>query len=77
MRLMPEALFVAQELEVVGSFGSGAQDLNELVDLVDSGRLDLSRSITHRFDLDGFTDALRLLETREGHPIRMVVTYPD
>lgn len=75
MRLLPEALFVSQELEVVGSFGSTGADLNELIDLVEAGRLDLSRSVTHRFDLDGFSRALEILETREEHPIRMVVTY--
>lgn len=73
LALMPSALFVASELELVGSFGSTPQDLDELVDLVDSGRLDLSRSVTHRFDLEGFPDALRLLESREEHPVRMVV----
>ncbi len=77
MQLLPEALFVSQELEVVGSFGSNAQDLNELMDLLESGRLDLSRSITHRFDIDGFPRALELLATREEHPIRMVVAYGD
>ncbi len=77
LQLMPGALFVSQELELAGSFGSTASDLNELIDLVDAGRLDLTRSITHRTTIDGFTDALRRLETREDHPIRMVVTYGD
>ena len=77
MTLMPEALFVAQELEVVGSFGSTGQDLNELMDLLDAGRLDLSRSITHRFGIEEFPKALRMLETRDDHPIRMVVTFDD
>ena len=77
LQLMPGALFVSQELELVGSFGSTASDLNELIDLVDAGRLDLSRSVTHRTGIDGFPDALRQLETREGHPIRIVVTYDD
>ncbi|MBW3620903.1 MAG: zinc-binding dehydrogenase [Actinobacteria bacterium] len=75
MQLMPEALFVASELELVGSFGSTAADLNELIDLVDAGRLDLSRSVTHRTDIEGFPDALRQLESRDEHPIRIVVTY--
>ena len=75
MSLLPQALFVAQELEVVGSFGSTAQDLNELMDLLESGRLDLSRSITHRWSIDDFPEALRVLEHRDGNPIRMVVTY--
>ena len=77
LQLMPGALFVSQELELVGSFGSTASDLNELIDLVDAGRLDLSRSVTHRTGIDGFPDALRQLETREDHPIRIVVTYDD
>ncbi|HEX9765826.1 MAG TPA: zinc-binding dehydrogenase [Nitriliruptorales bacterium] len=75
MHLLPEALFVAQELELVGSFGSTPQDLNELMDLLEVGRLDLSGSITHRFSIDGFDHALHQLETRDEHPIRMVVTY--
>lgn len=75
MTLMPEALFVAQELEVVGSFGSNAQELGELLDLLEAGRLDLSRSITHRWSIDEFPRALELLETREEHPIRQVVVY--
>jgi D-arabinose 1-dehydrogenase-like Zn-dependent alcohol dehydrogenase len=72
---MPLGLFVAQELEVVGSFGATTQDVNELIDLVEAGRLDLSRSVSHRLTLDEFPEALRMLETREGHPIRIVVTY--
>lgn len=75
MQLMPEALFVSQELELVGSFGSTPQDLNELIDLVDAGRLDLTRSVTHRLGIDDFPEALHQLERRDDHPIRMVVTY--
>lgn len=75
MTLMPEALFVSQELEVVGSFGSTGQDLNELMDLLEAGRLDLSRSVTHRLELDDFPRALEILETRDEHPVRMVVSY--
>ena len=75
MTLLPSALFVAQELEIVGSFGSTSQDLNELVDLVDSGRLDLSRSITHRFSIDEVPAAIDILESRSEHPVRMVAVY--
>lgn len=74
MELMPNALFVSQELELVGSFGSTAQDLNELIDLADAGRLDLSRSVTHRLTLDDVPAALGQLERRDDHPIRMVWT---
>ena len=74
---MPLGLFVAQELEVVGSFGSTTQDVNELLDLVDAGRLDLTRSVSHTRALDEFPDALAMLESREGNPIRIVVGHAE
>ena len=75
IRTVPVALFVSQETELVGSFGYTQQDLGELYDLVEDGRLDLTRSVTDRLELDAFPDALRRLETGEGNPVRMVVTY--
>ena len=33
--------------------------------------------MTDRLSIDEFPDALRRLETREGNPIRMVVTYDE
>jgi alcohol dehydrogenase, propanol-preferring len=73
---VPIARFVAQETELVGAFGSTPQDLGELFDLIEEGRLDLGRSVTDVLAIDGFPDSLRRLETREGNPIRMVVAYP-
>lgn len=72
---IPLGLFVANELEVVGSFGSTQLDLNELMDLLEAGRLDLARSITHRWQLSDFDQALEALESRSDHPIRMVVSH--
>ncbi len=71
----PLGLFVSREQEVVGSFGATVSDVNELLDLLDAGRLDLSRSISHRVDLDAFPDALEMLHTRRGHPLRIVVEH--
>ncbi|HEX6207592.1 MAG TPA: zinc-binding dehydrogenase [Actinomycetota bacterium] len=73
--LLPAALLVSQELEVVGSFGSSRADLRELLEMVERGDLDLARSVTHRWPLDEFPEGLRALETRESHPIRSVVTH--
>jgi 2-desacetyl-2-hydroxyethyl bacteriochlorophyllide A dehydrogenase len=72
---LPESLLVSQELEVVGSFGSTMQDVNELVDLLEAGRLDLTASVTHTTDLDGFPAALERLASREGSPVRIVVEH--
>lgn len=75
LETLPSALLVSNELEVVGSFGSTMQDVNELVDLLDAGRLDLTRSVTHTYELDGFTDALRQLAEREDSPVRIVIQH--
>jgi D-arabinose 1-dehydrogenase-like Zn-dependent alcohol dehydrogenase len=75
LQTLPSALLVANELELVGSFGSSLADVNELVDLLDAGRLDLTRSVTHTYGLDAFTDALTQLHERTDHPIRIVVTH--
>ncbi len=71
---LPLQEFVARELEVVGSFGSTLQDVGELFDLLEDERLDLSRSVTHTTDLAGVEHGLSRLETRDGHPVRTVVT---
>lgn len=75
--LLPAALLVSGELEVVGSFGSSRSDLEELLDMVGRGDLALGRSITHRWRLEALPEGLRALETREGHPIRSVVIHPE
>ena len=70
---LPQALLVAGELRLQGSFGCSRSELAELIGLVGDGRLDLTGTITHRYALDDFDAALRTLETKEGDPIRVVV----
>jgi 2-desacetyl-2-hydroxyethyl bacteriochlorophyllide A dehydrogenase len=73
LQLLPQALLVDKELRLQGSFGCSRAELAELVALVAGGRLDLSGTITHRFPLEEFDEALRVLETKDGDPIRVVV----
>lgn len=73
LRLLPQALLVAGELRVQGSFGTTRADLVELVDLVATGRLDLGGTITHRLPLAELAEGLRILETKDGDPIRVVI----
>ena len=70
---LPQALLVAGELTLRGSFGCSGAELARLVQLVADGTLDLTGTITHRFALEEFDAALRTLETKEGDPIRVVV----
>jgi alcohol dehydrogenase, propanol-preferring len=74
---LPQALLVAGELRVQGSFGCSRGELAELVGLVADGRLDLTGTITHRYALADFDAGLRTLETKEGDPIRVVVEQPE
>jgi threonine dehydrogenase-like Zn-dependent dehydrogenase len=73
LRLLPAAVLVSSELEVVGSFGATPRELEELLRMLGGGELDLSRSITHRLPLDEADRALEMLRTREGHPLRIVL----
>jgi propanol-preferring alcohol dehydrogenase len=70
---LPQALLVAGELRIQGSFGCSRAELVELVGLVGDGRLDLTGTITHRYALADFDAGLRTLETKDGDPIRVVV----
>lgn len=70
---LPQALLVAGEITLQGSFGCSGAELGELVKLVGDGTLDLSGTITHRYALDEFDAGLRTLETKDGDPIRVVV----
>lgn len=72
--LPPPAVFAWREHAVIGSFGSTRRDLDEVLDLVRSGRLDLSGSITGRFPLAAVNEALELLAQGESDHVRLVVT---
>jgi D-arabinose 1-dehydrogenase-like Zn-dependent alcohol dehydrogenase len=62
-----------RELHVVGTYASTVADLRIVVDLVMDGRLDLSRSVSHRVPLDRAGEALELIERRPPGFARAVV----
>lgn len=68
------AQLTLSEGEVVGTFGATLQDLGELFDLVDDGRLDLSHSVGATIDLD---QAAQLLSDRSvpSGPRSVVTTF--
>ena len=71
--LPPPALFAWREHALLGSFGSTRQDLEQVIELVRSGRLDLSRSVSARLPLAEANRALEMLERGEGDPVRIVL----
>jgi len=64
---------VRGQLQVMGSYAFTKKDIVDVVNLVSTGKLDLSHSITHRFSLEEINQALKTLEENIGNPIRVVV----
>jgi 2-desacetyl-2-hydroxyethyl bacteriochlorophyllide A dehydrogenase len=71
--LPPPSVFVRRELQVLGSYGFTTASIRSVLGLITAGRLDLSRSITHRFPLEEADKALQTLHQKLGEPQRVVV----
>jgi threonine dehydrogenase-like Zn-dependent dehydrogenase len=69
----PQVAFIARELSVLGSFGSHARDLAEVLRLQASGVIDIDSAISHRLRLDEVASGLEMLRTKRGNPDRIVV----
>ena len=76
-QLGPLVSFVGKEIEVMGSMGYTRDELTRVVDLADSGRLDLSGSITGRYPLEQASQALDDLANRRGDPVRLALFPGD
>jgi 2-desacetyl-2-hydroxyethyl bacteriochlorophyllide A dehydrogenase len=71
--LPPPAAFVRTELSLLGSYGSMTGEVQSVIDLVASGKLTLSESITERFPLEEVNKGLDHLYRKIGNPIRIVI----
>jgi Zn-dependent alcohol dehydrogenase len=58
---------------LLGSYGSTTGEIQSVIDLVGSGKLRLSESITERFPLEEVNKALDHLHKKIGNPIRIVI----
>jgi threonine dehydrogenase-like Zn-dependent dehydrogenase len=71
--LLPPTTFVRTELSLLGSYGSTTLEIQNVVDLVANGKLNLSDSITERFPLEEVNKGLDHLHKKIGNPIRIVI----
>ncbi|OGQ07856.1 MAG: hypothetical protein A2026_08550 [Deltaproteobacteria bacterium RBG_19FT_COMBO_46_12] len=71
--LPPPTQIVRSELSLLGSYGSTTSEIQSVIDLVASGKLDLSDSITERFRLEEVNKGLDHLHKKIGSPIRIVI----
>ncbi len=71
--LPPPSAFVRSELSFLGSYGSSTSEIQSVIDLVASGKLNLSESVTERFPLEEVNKGLDHLYQKTGDPIRIVI----
>jgi len=71
--LLPPTVFVRYELSLLGSYGSTTLEIQRVIDLVASGKLNLSNSITERFPMEEVNKGLDHLHKKIGNPIRIVI----
>lgn len=71
--LPPPTTFVRTELSFLGSYGSTILEIQNVVALVASGKLDLSDSITERFPREDVNKGLDHLHQKTGTPLRIVI----
>lgn len=74
IHLGPSALFGVSTHSLLGHLGYSRRHLDQLVDLVTAGRLDVSGSVSATLPLDEVADGVHRLATGVGNPIRLVVT---
>ena len=60
-----------KELEVVGSLGCRPVDYVPLIRMVEQGKIDVRRQVTHRFGLDDISKAFEVM--KEGLSLRSIV----
>jgi propanol-preferring alcohol dehydrogenase len=72
IRISPYKTIIGKEMEIVGVDDHLKTELLQLVELVRSRRLDLSRSVTHKVTLENVNEGLRIIEDNSENPIRVV-----
>jgi len=69
----PLYVFVGGEYALIGSMGAERNDMAEVMSLVDSGKLDLSASISETMPLEDVNLALEKIATRTGNLVRIAL----
>lgn len=73
IELGPSILFAVRKTRLIGSYGYRRDHLELLARLVETGRLDLSRSISATLPLEQAADGVEMLETKKGDPVRILL----
>jgi D-arabinose 1-dehydrogenase-like Zn-dependent alcohol dehydrogenase len=74
IEIVPPAIFVWSENQLIGSFGSDLADIERLIGFVSENRLDISESISAKIPLEELNQGIHDLENKVGNPVRIVVS---
>ncbi len=74
IKTIPPFFFVYNDLALIGSFGSDIGDLEKLMGLAASGKLDLTESVSSVITLNDINQGISDLEKKVGNPVRIVVS---
>ena len=74
LQLSPYRTVIGKEMEIIGVNDHLKTELVELANIVGSGELDLSESVTHRISLEEINAGFRILEDGREKPIRVVAS---
>lgn len=74
MDLAMPATLIFKQVSIRGSYGGDRRTIPELIQLVESGKLNLSHSISGHLKLEDANRAIHDLENRVGNPVRFILT---
>lgn len=74
--LGPSITFAFFQSQLRGAYGYARRHLEALLRLVESGRLDVSESISQRLPLEQAAEGVAILEEKRGDPIRVLLVPP-
>jgi propanol-preferring alcohol dehydrogenase len=72
--ISPYKSIIGKEMEIVGVDDHLKSELKQLISFVDSRKVDLSHSVTHKITLDDINAGFKILEDPNEHPIRVVAS---
>lgn len=74
IKFSPYENLISREREFIGADDHLKIEMDQLIKLVSSGKIDLSHSITHKLSLDEINYGFEVLEKKIGNPVRVVLT---
>jgi propanol-preferring alcohol dehydrogenase len=74
INVSPYKTIIGKEMEIIGVNDHLKSEMIQIINLVDSKKIDFSTSITHRVQLEDVNYGMEILEKKIGNPLRIVVT---